>query len=205
MRRGIVTLKIILNFCFMLALVLTLGCIGTSLTNTANNTTTVTEITTTPETVAPETTLTTTPAFITSSPTFGNIDINAYRLTIDGLVDSPLSLSYDTILQYPVVTEKVLLDCPGVYQITRDWTGVPLATLLSEAGIKTGASNVEFYSSDNYHMELTLDVAQDSGTFIAYKVDGETLTRGDGYPIRLVAANQIGSFWVRWLIHIQIS
>lgn len=131
-------------------------------------------------------------------------DIVAYRLTIDGLVDSPLSLTYAAILQYPAITKQVWLICPGVFETNQYWTGVPLSLLLAKAGVKTGASRVVFSSSDGYKAELTLDDAQNDGTFVAYKVDGKILELGDGYPIRLVTVKE-GSYWVRQLAHIEVE
>lgn len=61
-----------------------------------------------------------------------------------------------------------------------------------------------FSSSDGYKAELTLDDAQNDGTFVAYKVDGKILELGDGYPIRLVTVKE-GSYWVRQLAHIEVE
>ena len=54
------------------------------------------------------------------------LDIANYSLTVDGLVDTPLSLSYGAILKYPSVTEVVLLICQGAFVDNAEWTGVPV-------------------------------------------------------------------------------
>ncbi len=54
------------------------------------------------------------------------VDISEYRLVVDGLVDHPLSLSYEDLLKYPAVTETVLLICPDFFVDNAEWTGVPL-------------------------------------------------------------------------------
>jgi DMSO/TMAO reductase YedYZ molybdopterin-dependent catalytic subunit len=131
-------------------------------------------------------------------------DISAFRLTVDGLVNLSLSLTYESILQYPAITQKVWLVCPGVFQTDREWTGVPVATLLQEAGVKTEANKVVFTSSDGYHSELPIGEAQQEGVFVAYQVDGGTLSADDGYPIRLVTQRE-GSYWVRQLVHIEVE
>ena len=65
-----------------------------------------------------------------------DVDIVQYRLTIDGLVETEIELSYDTLLKYPTVTNVVLLICPGLFADNAEWTGVPVTTLLAEVGIK---------------------------------------------------------------------
>ncbi|MFC1944440.1 hypothetical protein ACFLX5_02965 [Chloroflexota bacterium] len=48
---------------------------------------------------------------ITGSPP--DVDISEYRLITDGLVEPPLALTYEQVMDYPTVTEAVLLRCPG--------------------------------------------------------------------------------------------
>ena len=52
---------------------------------------------------------------------------------IEGLVETPLSLTYEEVLAYPAVTEVVLLICPGFFADNAEWAGVPVTTLLEEA------------------------------------------------------------------------
>jgi len=127
-----------------------------------------------------------------------------YRLTVDGLVEKPLTLTYDDIVASPSVTEVVLLICPLTFVDNAEWTGVPVSTLLAEAGLKSGATKVEFQALDGYQNVLTLEDVQKDGVFLAYKVDGQLLPLEHGYPLRLVAEGQYGSNWVKWITHIEV-
>jgi DMSO/TMAO reductase YedYZ molybdopterin-dependent catalytic subunit len=49
----------------------------------------------------------------TGSPV--QIDIATYRLSVDGLVEHPLSLSYDDLLALPAVSQVPRLECPGFF------------------------------------------------------------------------------------------
>ena len=51
----------------------------------------------------------------TSRQEWTEANISQYRLTIDGLVNTPLTLTYESLMQYPAVTESVVLYCPGVF------------------------------------------------------------------------------------------
>jgi len=85
-----------------------------------------------------------------------DVDINSYRLAVDGQVDQALSLSYQDLLQYAPLTRAVLLICPGFFVDNADWTGVPVKTILSEAGLKPEAREVIFHSVDGYQQYFPL-------------------------------------------------
>ena len=134
------------------------------------------------------------------------VNIEDYRLVVDGLVETPLSLTYEVILDYPTVTEVVLLVCPGFFTDNAEWTGVPVTTLLSEAGIRPEASEVTFHALGSaYKVVLPLDVVQQDGVFLAHTVNGQVLPAKHGYPMRLVVRGNYGYDWLKWLNRIEIS
>jgi sulfoxide reductase catalytic subunit YedY len=132
-------------------------------------------------------------------------DIDVYRLEVEGLVDTPLSLSYEDLLSRPQVTETVLLICPGFFWDNAEWTGTPLSLILEEAGLSPEAAKVRLEAGDGYAQTLSLEDAMAEGVFLAYEVNGETLPTDHGYPIRLVARDQYGYEWVKWLEKIEVT
>ena len=132
-------------------------------------------------------------------------DIDTYRLEVEGLVDTPLSLSYEDLLSRPQVTETVLLICPGFFWDNAEWTGTPLSLILEEAGLSPEATEVRLVAGDGYAQTLPLDDVMADGVFLAYEVNGETLPTDHGYPIRLVARHQYGYEWVKWLEKIEVT
>jgi len=133
------------------------------------------------------------------------VNIADYRLTVDGLVEKPLTLTYDAVVAYPSVTEVVLLICPLTFVDNAEWTGVPVSTLLAEAGVKAGATKVAFQSLDGYQNVLSLEDVQQDGVFLAYKVDGQVLPAEHGYPLRLVVKGKYGANWVKWITSIEVQ
>ncbi|MGP8080757.1 MAG: molybdopterin-dependent oxidoreductase [Dehalococcoidales bacterium] len=145
-------------------------------------------------------------ALTTTATTFNeDIDINSYNLTIDGTVNSPLSLTYAQIQAYPTVTRNAEIICPGVKDETDSWTGVSLSTLLKEAGLATGASEVVFTGADGYFVQLPLETVLESGVFLAYKMNGQILSQDRGYPLRLVVGKSQGADWLRWVTKIEVK
>ena len=146
------------------------------------------------------------------------VDIETYRLEVEGLVDSPLSLTYEDILAYPTVTEVVLLICPGAFNDNAEWTGVPVWRLLEEAGIKSEATGVVFraieapsstpYSAGSGSYSSTIpieEVTANNSIFLAHTVNGEMLPLEHGYPLRLVAKDRFGYDWVKWVERVVVE
>jgi sulfoxide reductase catalytic subunit YedY len=133
------------------------------------------------------------------------VDIASYRLTVDGLVDMPFTLTYGEIMLFPTVTQVVLLVCPNFFADNAEWTGVLVSTLLAEAGVMPQAKKVTFYALDGYQRTLSLEEAQSDDVFLAYMVDGQVLPLKHGYPLRLVVKGVFGDRWVKWVDHIKIS
>jgi len=135
-----------------------------------------------------------------------DVNIEQYRLDIEGLVETPLSLTYEEVLAYPSVTEVVLLNCPGIFTDNAEWTGVPVTALLEKAGIKPEAKAVVFQDiAGGYRQELPLeDIMGNDSIFLAHTVAGQTLPAEHGYPLRLVAKGKYGYYWVKWVESIEV-
>jgi len=134
-----------------------------------------------------------------------NVDIDAYRLTVSGLVTNTLDLTYQELTSMPSTTRVVLLICHEAHVNNARWTGVPVSLLLEKAGILDGAHEATFIAMDRYSRTLPLDVLKKEGTFVAYKVNDVTLPLQHGYPLRLVVKGMYGENWVKWLRQIDIK
>lgn len=134
------------------------------------------------------------------------VDITTYRLVVEGFVERPLYLTYDELLAYLAVSQVLTLECPGFFVDYAEWTGPLVRTILEEAGVKAGAQEVVFSAGDDgaYQKRLTLDEALADDTLLAYKVNGVTLPREHGYPVRLAVGSKLGSYWVKWLFRIEV-
>jgi len=170
---------------------------------------TVSTTTTKPPAATNSTSLAITPdnsdAAATTTTLSENIDINSYNLTIEGAVNSALSLTFAQIQTYPTVTRNQEIICPGVKDETDSWTGVSISALFKEAGLATGAGEVVFTGADGYFVELPLESVLENDVFLAYKMNGETLSPDRGYPLRLVVGKSQGADWLRWVTRIEVK
>jgi len=134
-----------------------------------------------------------------------DIDIAEWRLEVTGLVDNPLILTYEDILEYPSVTQVTHLQCVMAgFEGTGEWTGVPLKYILEKAGYQESVVSVIFYAADEYTSSIDLETALQEDTILAYKINGVTLPEEHGYPLRLVIPDKLGYKWVKWIVKIEL-
>jgi sulfane dehydrogenase subunit SoxC len=153
-----------------------------------------------------------------------SIHPDRHRLLIHGLVDRPLMFSMNDLLRFPSVTRMLFIECSGNsgkewkgptgktvqdthgLMSTSEWTGVPLATVLSEAGIKPAAAWVLAEGSDAAAMTRSLplkDVLTDA--LLCYAQNGEALRPEQGYPLRLVIPGWEGNVSIKWLRRLKLG
>jgi len=126
-----------------------------------------------------------------------------WTLIVDGLVQSPLSLTFDDLVAMPTSTVYAQLYCVGLPTTPLaegDWTGVRLGHLLEEAGVSPEAVKVAFYADDGFTTDLTLITAMRHDIILAYERDGEPLTE----EVRLVVPCKWGYKWITDPTHIEL-
>ena len=133
------------------------------------------------------------------------IDLETYRLEVTGLVDNPLSLTYNQLRCLPKITDTPTLVCPQTFFDTAEWSGVRLAEILKLAGVQDGAANVRMTGADGYYANISLADAMRPQSFLAYEWEGEPLPIMHGFPLRAILPEIYGSQWVKWLIKIEVQ
>ncbi len=129
------------------------------------------------------------------------VNIEHWALKVEGLVTNPLRLSYNQVRGLPSIERKVLLICPGYFANQGLWKGVSIQTLLEKARVKTGVSHVTISGPEGEYSKPERFPIQDilsDKVFLAYQVNGSDLPQKNGFPLRLVAEDYYGSFWVKY-------
>ncbi len=146
------------------------------------------------------------------------IDPEAHRLLIHGLVERPLLLTMDDIVRYPSESRLHFLECAGNTQEWRnanpawtpqqthgllsccEWTGVRLSTLLADVGVQRSARWMLAEGADAAAMtrSIPIDKVWDDA-MLAYAQNGERLRPEQGYPLRLLLPGYEGNTNVKWL------
>jgi len=133
------------------------------------------------------------------------IDEATYRLAVDGLVRTPLSLSLEQLSRYLRSRKLVTLHCVDGWDVTALWEGIRLAELLEDAGVDTSANTVIFHAEDGYTTSLPLSFVSENDLIIADRINEIPLPIDQGWPFQLVAEDRWGYKWIRWLVRIELS
>ena len=130
----------------------------------------------------------------------------SYRLTIDGMVDRPLTLTLDDLQSMPPTSLVKDFQCVTGWRVPAvHWTGVMLSTLLDEVGVQPGGTALRFESFDREYTEsLTLDQARRPDVLVAYDMLGGPVTRQHGGPVRMIVAPMYGYKSCKWLSRIAV-
>lgn len=134
-----------------------------------------------------------------------HIDINAYTLTITGLIGAPIELSYEDVLEYAPYQRLITLYCVEGWEATILWEGVLLNDLITLANPGIEVTTIIFHSSDGYTTSLPYETIKDKQLILAYKSNGLYLPDEMGYPFIVVAQDKLGYKWARWVTEIELS
>jgi hydroxyacylglutathione hydrolase len=158
----------------------------------------------------------------------------SYRLTIDGHVREPLSLSLGDLGAFERVTVAATLMCAGnrrselsaVAPIREQvmwgagavghavWGGVRLRDVLRAAGVEADAGHVAFTGLDQAEEEgertvfggsIPLAYALGSDVVLADEMNGDPLPPVHGAPLRVVVPGYIGARSVKWLASVTVQ
>jgi len=152
------------------------------------------------------------------------IDPNTHDLLLDGLVERPLVFTLKDLKRFPSVSRVHFIECAGNSgrehegrpgeNVQRshglfsnsEWTGVPLKTVLDEAGLKPAARWIVAEGADASKMSrsLPLDKVLDD-VLVAYGQNGEALRPEQGYPLRLIVPGWEGNINIKWLGRIMVT
>jgi len=156
------------------------------------------------------------------------VDVNQWRLKVEGEVATPLTLTLDELKKMPAVDLVSVVECagngrsfyeppvPGAQWSTGAvgngrWRGVRMADVLKHAGIKESSREILFDGADvplgtmpDFQRSIPVKKALDPNTLLAYGMNGETLPVKHGFPVRVVAAGWASDSWVKWLTGIRV-
>jgi DMSO/TMAO reductase YedYZ molybdopterin-dependent catalytic subunit len=130
-----------------------------------------------------------------------------YRLTVGGLVDRPATYTLPQLKAMPRTRLVRDVQCVTGWRVPgTPFTGVPLADLLTAAGVQPGATALRFTCFDGAYTEsLTLDQARRPDMLVAYEMEDAPVTAAHGGPVRLYAAPMYFYKSAKWLSGITVT
>lgn len=157
------------------------------------------------------------------------IDANSWKLEVDGLVNTPLSLTLADLKARPRKETYFTVECSGNHGFpfftggigNAHWAGTPLSAVLEEAGVKDSGIEVVFWGTDvgdiaikddirdvkmhqNFARSMSLAEAMNPNNMLCYEMNGAALPPANGAPLRLIAPGWYGIANVKWLKRIEV-
>ena len=149
------------------------------------------------------------------------IDPAEHRLMLHGMVDRPLVFTMEDIRRFPSQSRIHFLECSGNPVYTKpygktasdlvgllscaEWTGVPLKTVLDEAGLQAGAKWIVAEGADAAALTRSIPIEKClDDAMLVYSQNGERLRPQQGYPLRLLLPGFEGNMNVKWLRRLKV-
>lgn len=143
------------------------------------------------------------PGIISTNP---HIDLETYTLTIDGEVNNPIKLNWGQILQLPKVVSISDFHCvEGWSVLDCRWEGVRIKDIEQLVKPKDTAKAVTFRCADTYSTSLFREELMGDDILLAYKLNGELLEEGYGFPLRLIVPSKYAYKSALWVVQVQFT
>jgi DMSO/TMAO reductase YedYZ molybdopterin-dependent catalytic subunit len=160
-------------------------------------------------------------AFVTPNADFYRVDTalslpqvnpNTWQLRIHGMVDRPITLTWDQLLARPLIERYITLCCVSndvggdLISSTR-FLGARLADLLHEAGVHPGADQLRATSSDGMTIGAPTAVVLDGrDSMLAVGMNGVPLPIEHGFPVRMVVPGLYGYVSAcKWIVDLEAT
>jgi DMSO/TMAO reductase YedYZ molybdopterin-dependent catalytic subunit len=168
------------------------------------------------------------------------VESPAWKLKIVGEVKDPLTLNFDQLRRFPGRSVRTVMECSGsdatffeyfkgegskpsrtqegMILSASEWTGVPLAAVLHEAGLTAKSLYVRAEGNDlgvpptaaegtkpfYYDKGLPIEKALHPDTILAWAQNGQLLEHLHGAPVRLLVPGWSGNWSVKWLTQLEV-
>ena len=141
------------------------------------------------------------------------VDHTGWELKIHGMVDRPITLTFDDLLKAPLIERDVTLMCVsnevgGHYNGNARWLGVRIADVLAAAGVRPGADAVKSTSVDGWTCGTPLSALTDRtrDAMFAIGMNGQPLPYDHGFPVRMVVPGLYGFVSAtKWITEFEVT
>ncbi|MDA4118104.1 MAG: molybdopterin-dependent oxidoreductase [Thaumarchaeota archaeon] len=132
------------------------------------------------------------------------IDPSKWKIEVTGLVNTPLTFSYEEFLQLPMIGYAKTFNCVTSWSIEKpQWEGVSIKYLADRAQVKPEAKWVMFHCYDGYTAPIPVEDALRDDSIVALKMNGKPLSPEQGFPARPFMPHLYAWKSAKWLGEIE--
>ena len=148
--------------------------------------------------------------YITTKGFPPRIDMGRWRLSVDGLVEKPFSLTLEDVKALPIIERTLTLECisnrvGGPWIGNARWRGTALRPLLERAQPRPEAASALLHAADGLFTGIPLDRLLAEDNFLTYEMNGEPLPVNHGYPLRVFIPGKYGMKQPKWITRIEFT
>lgn len=133
------------------------------------------------------------------------IDLERWRLVVEGAVSRPGSYDLDDLRALPRVTQNTRHVCVEGWDVVGSFGGVRLGDFLDHVGADPAARFVELECADDYYESIDVAAARHPQTLLCDQMYGRPLERGHGAPLRLQTPIKIGYKQAKYLVRLRVA
>jgi DMSO/TMAO reductase YedYZ molybdopterin-dependent catalytic subunit len=144
--------------------------------------------------------------------TVPQLDPASWRLRIHGMLDRPLTLTYDDLLARPLVERWITLCCVsnevgGNLVSNARFLGARLADVLRPLGLHPGADQLLMTGAEGTTIGAPLAAVMDGReALLAVGMNGQPLPIAHGFPVRVVVPGLYGYVSAcKWIVDMQVT
>ncbi len=133
------------------------------------------------------------------------VDLATWDFRVYGLVDAPLTLTWEQLRALPRMSQTVDIHCVTRWsKLDTTWEGVSVRTVLDLAGVRPEATHALVHAEQGYTTNLPLEALLDDDVMLADTYEGKPLDPEHGYPLRLLVPRRY--FWksAKWVRGIEL-
>ncbi len=137
---------------------------------------------------------------------------DTWQLRIHGMVDKPMVLTWDDLIQLPMIDQDITLTCVseavgGGYIGNARWQGTLLADVLRKAGIQSGADQIVMRDAKGMTIGVATDPVMDGRkSLLAVGMNGQPLPQSHGFPVRVVVPGLYGYVSAtKWVVDMELT
>jgi len=143
--------------------------------------------------------------YIRSANPFMGVDMSQWGLPVRGLVERPRTFTYEDLFGFPVVSQISRLKCVECWSAKAVWEGFRFQNLVDQVRPKPSARYVYFQSADSYYESYSLDELLRPRVLLVLRMNGQSLSRDHGFPLRLIAPFKYGYKNVKYITGIEFT
>ena len=129
-----------------------------------------------------------------------------WRLSVDGMVARPMSLSLPDLKSLPVRSQITEVVCEEGWSYIAEWIGTPLLDVLNAAGVLPQARYVVYFSIDpDWWESIDMADARHPQTLLTWAMNDGDLPVSFGGPLRLRVPRQLGYKSVKFITRLTIT